>query len=355
MKHSVTHARGAAAWLRHGGRIAGVVVALVLVVPTVAAQEAGTPSSVRTEQVGPASHVFVDGADANAGFIVTASSVVVIGAPDSAAAAARWLEAIRVVSPKPVSHVLLTGYHAGQAAGLAALKAQGAAIVARQVTAPPAAALPATPAAEAAPVTAAEPPVAPAAEAPAAPASAPEPDPPADAVELAQPAAALAAAATALDADLWLDDSTDLLFGGVHIQAVVLAPVHGPHEMAYLLPDDGVVYAGELLVTGRLPDVRDADAARWVEALAALQKLGAKVAVPSRGAASRDPQAELQRLRDYLESVFGVMGEAARSRTPFDEAYSRGDWSRWAALPMFESVHRANARHAYLQAQAPVD
>ncbi len=279
---------------------------------------AATSSVLGAQPLGPTTYLIAGAATDNAsatngGFIVTATSVVVVGAPESAEDAARWIEVIRAVTPKPVSHVLLTGADASRAGGVAALKANGAAVVARRLSVP--------------------------SSAPAKPGDAAEPPPTVD------------LAASRIAADLWLEDSTDLLFGGVHLLALALEPVHGPHDMAYGVPDDGVLFAGDLLVTGRLPDVRDADAGRWVEALGQLQQQGASVAVPSRGPVSHSPQEDFQRARDYLSLLRGAMVEAARSGTPFDEAYLRGDWGRYAELPMFDVVNRANARHTYLQAQ----
>ena len=323
--------RRAVTWLRQRQLVvmAGLA-ALAFSLPVRAADDAAAVPGATAQQLGPNSYVLTEAeADTplgrsaiNAGFVVTATSVVMVGAPDSPAAAARWLDAVRAVTPKPVSHLLLTGFHPEQADAIAALKARGAAIVARRVTPPPAQTSPISPVAEEAAPTAA-----------------------------AEPVAVMPSATEPLAADLWLEDSTDLLFGGVHLQALALAPVHGPHEMAYVVADDAVLYAGELLVTGRLPDVRDADTARWIEVLAELQKQGATVVVPARGPVSREPQAELLRARDYLGLLRSAMGEAARSRTPFDEAYERGDWSPYAELPLFDTLNRANARHTYLQAQ----
>jgi glyoxylase-like metal-dependent hydrolase (beta-lactamase superfamily II) len=286
------------AWTAESSAAAGVLVAEPL----------GPTTFLLAGQAGDASP------PSNAGFVVTANSVVVVGAPATAADAARWLDAIRAVTPKPVSHVLLTGLESSQAGAIEALKANGAAVVARRL------ALPAPP-------------------------------PAATAGEAAEPAAVVDVAAARITADLWLEDSTDLLFSGTHLLALALGPVHGPHDMAYAVPDDGVLFAGDLLVTGRLPDVRDADAVRWLAALGELQLQGAIIAVPSRGPVSRSPQEDFQRAREYLELLRSAMGDAARSGTPFDEAYERGDWSRFVELPMFDKVNRANARHTYLQAQ----
>ena len=306
-----------------GGRrllLAALVAATFAWAVPASADEGGAAiSSVLAAQpLGPTTYLIAGAATegapvANGGFVVTATSVVVVGAPESAEDASRWLEAIRAVTPKPVSHVLLTGADAARAGGVAALKANGAAVVARRLSVPPSA--------------------------------------PAATGDAAGPPHTVDLAASRIAADLWLEDSTDLLFGGVHLLALALEPVHGPHDMAYVVPDDGVLFAGDLLVTGRLPDVRDADAGRWLEALGQLQQQGAGIAVPSHGPVSRSPQEDFERARDYLSLLRGAMVDAARNGTPFDEAYARGDWGRYAELPMFDAVNRANARHTYLQAQ----
>jgi glyoxylase-like metal-dependent hydrolase (beta-lactamase superfamily II) len=246
---------------------------------------------------GPAPHSTV-------GFVVTASSVVVFDAVDSAAQAALLLEAIRQITPKPISHVLLTRHRAGQAAGLAAWKAGGAALVARRP---------------------------------------------------AQPAVA-ADGAGAFQADLWIDDSTDLLVGGVQIQAVVAA---GSREaspgIAYLLPDDGVLFIGDLAEPGRIPDLAERDAREAITVLDELLKLKARVVVPGRGPATLEAVAGLQAARDYLTFLDATMGAAARAGEDVDAAYSRADWSRFVALPGFASFNRANAVAVYQRlAAAPL-
>jgi glyoxylase-like metal-dependent hydrolase (beta-lactamase superfamily II) len=262
-------------------------------------------------QVGPHSYSVSGTLDAGAdgpaphstvGFVVTASSVVVFDAADSAAQAALLLDAIRQLTPKPISHVLLTRHRAGQAEGLAAWKAGGAALVARRP---------------------------------------------------AQPAVA-ADGTSAFRADLWIDDSTDLLVGGVQIQAVVSA---GSREtspgIAYLLPEDGVLFIGDMAEPGRIPDLSGLDARDHIAVLDELLKLKPRVVVPGRGPAALEAVAGLQLARDYLAFLHDTMGAAVRSAEPFDAAYARADWSRFAALPQFDAFNRANAAAAYQRMAAP--
>ncbi|MEG1768020.1 MAG: MBL fold metallo-hydrolase, partial [Comamonas sp.] len=74
----------------------------------------------------PANRNFIS----NAGFVVTDDSVVVIDALGSPALAQELVEKIRSVTPKPISHVLVTHYHADHIYGLQVFEALGAKIVA---------------------------------------------------------------------------------------------------------------------------------------------------------------------------------------------------------------------------------
>jgi glyoxylase-like metal-dependent hydrolase (beta-lactamase superfamily II) len=228
--------------------------------------------------------------------------VVVFDAVDSAAQAALLLDAIRQITPKPVSHVLLTRLRAGQAEGLAAWKAGGAALVARR------------------------------------------------------PTQLLVAAdgGSSFHADLWIDDSTDLLVGGVQIQAVVPVGPSGPSSgIAYLLPEDGVLFIGDLAEPGRIPDLSEPAAHETMAVLDELLKLKARVIVPGRGPAALEAVAGLQRARDYIAFLHDTMGAAVRGAEAFEAAYARADWSRFAALPGFDAFNRSNASAVYRRMAAP--
>ena len=63
---------------------------------------------------------------------------------------------------------------------------------------------------------------------------------------------------------------------------------------------------------------------------------------------STEPLADLRLTRDYLEHLRKTMAEAATNLEPFDEAYARADWSRFAHLPLFKVANRMNAYNTYL-------
>ena len=262
-------------------------------------------------QLGPNTYVLRSDSPAasNAGFVLTANAVVLVDAPASPALALRLLGDIRRITPKPVSHVLITRFDAEHAGGLSALKAAGAAIVGRR---------PAQPTVEADAAVADKPPLFP-------------------------------------TIDLALEDSTDLLIGGVHIQTLSVGAAPGAEGMLYFFPNEGVLFTGDLVALGRIPEVGRADTRRWIVLLDELLAFDAKVLVPGQGAPSAEPAAALQANRDYLAFLRESMADALRLPRSFDEAYERIDWDRFAELPGFDAVNRSNASATFLRMQRERD
>ena len=125
-------------FLSMGLRAAGFLVALAWGVAS-----GQTAPAMELKPVSPSAW-YVEGASAlgssanqnfisNAGFVVTPAGVVVIDALGSPALAERLMAQIRRVTPQPVTHVIVTHYHADHIYGLQAFKAAGARIVAHRL------------------------------------------------------------------------------------------------------------------------------------------------------------------------------------------------------------------------------
>lgn len=251
----------------------------------------------------------------NAGFVVTDDSVVVIDALGSPPLAEQLLREIRHLTPKPVSHVLVTHYHADHVYGLQAFKAAGATIVARR--------------------------------------------PGLDYLNSDTAQRRLEASRQDLfpwidehtrlvPADRWLDGDTDLRIGGVDFHLRAVGPSHTPEDMVVFVPAEGVLFAGDLVFRGRIPFVGLADSRRWISGLETLLGFDARVLLPGHGPPSTTAAEDLKLTRDYLLHLRRTMGEAARNLEPFDEAYRLADWSRFEHLPLFGAANRMNAYNTYL-------
>ena len=259
----------------------------------------------------PANQNFIS----NAGFVITPAGVVVIDALGSPALAQRLLGEIRKHTDQPVTHVILTHYHADHIYGLQTFKATGARILTHEAARE----------------------------------------------YLNSDTARLRLEASRKDlapwidgntrllpADEWLPGDTELVVGGVRLQIRHVGPSHTPEDEVVYLPQEKVLFAGDLVFRGRIPFVGQADSGRWIKALDKLLAFDTGVIVPGHGPMSSQAREDMVMTRDYLLHLRKVMGEAARNMEPWEPAYQAADWSRFEHLPLFRVANRMNAYNTYL-------
>ncbi len=255
----------------------------------------------------------------NAGFVVTRDGVVVFDALASPPLAEKLLDLIRTITRQPIKRVIVSHYHADHIYGLQIFKAQGAGIWAQR------AAEGATRTEEAS-------------------------------LRLAQRKEALFPwvddDTRLLEADHFVEGDTGFELGGLHFILRHVGPAHSSEDLAMLVKEDGVLYAGDVVFRGRVPFVGDADSRAWIAALDKLIAIHPRILVPGHGAPSHTPRADLVFTRDYLTYLRASMGKAARNLVPFDEAYEKTDWSRYRAMPAFDEANRVNAYNQYLRLEA---
>jgi len=316
---------------RHGcwRRLVGACMLAAVAMP-IGAQP--TPATVRmTAEPVAADTWFVQGQSAmgsaanqnfisNAGFVVTPAGVLVVDALGSPPLAERLLALIREKTSLPVRYVVVTHCHADHIYGLQAMKAVGARIVAHAGCRD----------------------------------------------YLSSETARLRLQASREELFPWIDEHTRLVEpdqwlgdGGRDDDLVIelgdrrfrlrhAGPAHTREDLIVFDERTGVIFAGDVVFRGRIPFVGLADSRRWIEALDRMLDLKPRVLVPGHGPLSLQPAADLGQTRDYLAYLRQTMGAAARNLEPFDEAYARTDWSRFAALPLFTAANRMNAYNTYL-------
>ena len=256
-----------------------------------------------------------EGFNSNAGFVITEDSVVVIDALGTPALGAALVKAIRSVTPKPIKRVIVTHYHADHFYGLGNLKDAGAEIWAHR------AALEYLDSGE-------------------------------GARRLQQRARDLfpwvSDKMELVRADRWLDGDERFALGGVRFEIVHMGPAHSPEDLIVVVPGEAVIFSGDILFAGRIPFVGEADSKRWLERIDRLLDLKPVLMVTGHGQVSRDPRKDLALTRDYLQYLRATMGKAVEELTPFEEAYAKVDWSRFAKVPAFDAANRINAYGTYI-------
>lgn len=256
-----------------------------------------------------------EGFNSNAGFVVTGEGIVVVDALGTPALGAALVKAIRAVSGAPIKRVVVTHYHADHFYGLSALREAGADVWAHGAAR--------------------------------------------EYFESGEAARRQEQRARDLfpwvdektmlvRPDRWLDGDTRFTLGGVDFEVLHMGPAHSAEDLIVVLPGEGVIFSGDILFAGRIPFVGEADSRQWLAKIERLLALKPRLMVTGHGQASTDPSRDLALTRDYLVFLRGAMGKAVEDFVPFDEAYAKTDWGRFAGLPAFEAANRINAYGTYL-------
>ena len=255
------------------------------------------------------------GFNSNAGFVVTGDGVVVFDALGTPGLGRRLRELIASVTSEPIRHVVISHYHADHFYGLQGLLSGGETIWAQAHTreylnsAAPADRL----------------------------------------TERRQSLAPWVDAATrVIPPDRWVAESAEFSLGDQQFRLLASGPAHTPEDLMMLVEPAGVLFIGDLMFTGRVPFVGDADVASWIKAIDTVLVRRPRVVIGGHGPASSDAVADLAQTRDYLQYLRTQISEAFEAGLDFEEAYGRIDWSRFAKLPAFDVANRRNAYQTWL-------
>jgi glyoxylase-like metal-dependent hydrolase (beta-lactamase superfamily II) len=254
------------------------------------------------------------GFNSNAGFVVTDDGVVVVDALGTEPLGRGLVAAIRQVTPRPIRRVVVTHYHADHFYGLGPLKDAGAEIWAHHLGREYL-----------------------------------EHQAPARLEQRRRDLAPWVDERTRLvPADRWLAGDASFTLGGLDFDVVYMGPAHAPDDVIVVVRQEQAIFCGDIIISGRIPFVGEADSRRWLATIDRLMALKPLLMVPGHGPVSRDPARDLAFTRDYLRYLRAQMGQAVADMAPFEEAYARTDWSAYAGVPAFDAANRINAYGTYL-------
>lgn len=98
------------------------------------------------------------------------------------------------------------------------------------------------------------------------------------------------------------------------VEFIPLPRAHCPGNALVHLPDDGVLFAGDLLFARRHPFLRDGDPQGWLAVLDQLEALRPEVVVPGHGGVSS--LEEIHMLREYLQWLMGAVHRFVQDGKP---------------------------------------
>jgi cyclase len=140
-----------------------------------------------------------------------------------------------------------------------------------------------------------------------------------------------------------------ILFGGRRRADVQwLGPAHTNADLVVLLPAEKVLFAGDLAVNGRLPDLHlsDADPGAWAKTLPRLAAVPIEKMVPGHGTIG--PTTGIADTAAYLRALDEIVQRLVRSgtREEYLEARLRDPDNRIPNVPLSEA-HLKNAVAVY--------
>jgi len=253
----------------------------------------------------------------NAGFVVTDSGVIVIDAMASPRQAEELVQAIRSVTPRPIKWLVLTHHHPDHHFGAIVFRRLGARVIAH-------------------------------------------PDRRVLASEGGEDALiADWVRVVGLDAmrgfefadvpDHPVTGTDTLRFGGRTLVITHPGAAHSAGDLMVWLPQERILFAGDVLVEDGVTMVVDGSSGRLLRALAVIDSLQPRAAVPGHGAIPARPGALVARTREYITGLRSAMRSALEQGTPMGRAMARlppADETRPVSL---NSRRRRNAVRVYLE------
>jgi glyoxylase-like metal-dependent hydrolase (beta-lactamase superfamily II) len=152
--------------------------------------------------------------------------------------------------------------------------------------------------------------------------------------------------------DRIITGKTQLDLGGVTVNLENFGPAHTPSELVVEIPQDKIVYAGDILYAQRLLAVTpDSNVTSWIAAFDRLKQFGDATFIPGHGKAG--PIADFDfSTRQYLDLLYNHMKQMVDEGADIQDAIKRLDQSRFSKLANFDLLAGPNASWTYLELEA---
>ena len=152
--------------------------------------------------------------------------------------------------------------------------------------------------------------------------------------------------------DQIIDGDINLDLGKLELRVIHLGATHTPAQLVVHVPADKVVYAGDVLFSGRLLAILpDGKVTSWLQAYEKLATFGDVTFIPGHGPPGKLTTFDFP-TRDYLKLLYDHMGKKIEAGADIQEAISSLDQSRFKSLADFDSLAGRNASWTYLERES---
>jgi len=148
------------------------------------------------------------------------------------------------------------------------------------------------------------------------------------------------------------DKKTQLDLGGVTVVLKNFGPAHTPAQLVAHIPEDNIVYTGDILYGERLLAVQSvSNMQSWLAAFEKLKVFGEVTFIPGHGQPGPLTNFDFA-TRQYLDLLFTYMNKMVDEGMDVQDAIDKLDQSKFSKLANFEELAGRNASWAYLEREA---
>ena len=152
--------------------------------------------------------------------------------------------------------------------------------------------------------------------------------------------------------DQIISENTQLDLGGVSIKLDIYGAAHTPASLVVAIPKDKIVYAGDVLYSGRLLSViPDSNIKSWITIFDQLKQYGDATFIPGHGQPGPLKDFDFP-TRQYLNLLLTHMDRMIEAGVDAQDAIDRLDQSRYSELVNSDQLAGRNASWAYLEREA---
>jgi glyoxylase-like metal-dependent hydrolase (beta-lactamase superfamily II) len=139
--------------------------------------------------------------------------------------------------------------------------------------------------------------------------------------------------------------SKDLAVFGKKISLIPATWAHSPGDLCVWLPEEKVLFAGDLVFSNYMPDLKDANTRNWLRVLTTLAALKPEIVVPAHGVLCDDKA--IEKTGDFLQALRAKVKAAKEAGVTKEEAVSKIDLSDYSELIGYKELVGVAIEKAY--------
>ena len=287
-----------------------------------------TEKTITFDELGPGLYAFTAEGDPNSGVVIGDDSVMVIDTQATPVMAQKVIDCVRGVTDKPIKHVVLSHYHAVRVLGASAYKPEN--IIASRGTYELIA-------------------------------ERGQQDYESEVGRFPRLFDSVESVPGLTWPNIVFDEKLTMYRGGKEVQILHLGRGHTKGDTVVWLPEEKVLFSGDLVEYGATPYTGDAYLKDWPETLSRLRSLGAEKLVPGRGAALKtraDSDAAIDGTRAFLTKMYDSVEAGVQAGKPlkriYDETFAalEPEFGNWV---IFEHCMPFDVSRAYDEASGIAD